>query len=32
MVVVLEKVNVMVKFWWSFEVCGLINRDREGKR
>ena len=31
-IVVLEKVKEMVKFWWSFGVCDGINGDGEGKR
>jgi len=31
-VVVLEKVNEMVEFWWSFGVCGGINGHGGGRR
>ena len=30
--VVLEKVKEMVKFLWSFGVCGGLNRDGGGRR
>jgi len=30
--VVLEKVKEMVKFWWSFGICGRLNGDGGGRK